>query len=194
MTDNASGTKPESTNASTAVSLLARCGALLAKGLGLTWWPAVVASVVTIGINHFADERLKRVEVEMARETARIEVAARTRREAVEAFVREATSLNVLIPAMLLPISRENRLDAQARDRILDNLLRQQTALDDLLARLPPETRPSVTDYENAVDAFRAAVVRVRAVDDGMSAFISRASDLIAARDDVIEVLRPLRG
>jgi hypothetical protein len=156
--------------------------------------PALVATVVTVGLNHVSDERLKRAEVEMARQTTRIEAMERSRREAVESFVREATSLNVLVPAFAAPVSRDNRIDQQARDRILENLLKQKTLLDDLAARLPPEARPNVIDYERAVEAFHMAVLRVRTVEDGMAAFWSRAGDLVAARDDVIEALRPLRG
>lgn len=159
-----------------------------------TVWPALVATVVSVGLNHLSDERLKRAEVEMARQTTRIEAMERSRRDAVENFVREATSLNVLVPAFAAPVSRENRVDQQARDRILENLVKQKTLLDDLAARLPPEGRPNVSDYEKAVEAFHTAVLRVRGVDDGMATFWSRASDLVAARDDVIEALRGLRG
>lgn len=176
------------------VSLWDRIVAWVQNNASNTMVSAAVAAIVTGGMNFYWSDKLKRAEVELARETTRLEVVERSRREAVESFVREATSLNVLVPAFVSAVSRDNRIDQQARDRILENLLKQKTLLDDLTARLPPTSRPNVADYEKAVEAFHTAVLRVRAVDDGMSAFWTRASDLVAAREGVIEALRPIRG
>jgi hypothetical protein len=118
------------------------------------------------------------------RRFAQLDQGDQATRRVIEQLVSETQAFMILVASFATPLSQDGRVDPDARQRLVSNLLGQRALLGQISLRVPDS-------YERSLDAFHASMVRVTGVET-MREFWSRASDLLVARQELLTGLAPL--
>jgi hypothetical protein len=110
---------------------------------------------------------------------------ADAKRQAIQRFALEADAFGPFATVFVLHVSRDNKVDAQAFERLAGNIVGQKAALDDLRWRLPPDLQTKVLAYEHALLALNGALAKVNGV-EGMTEFWEKTSDLLVIRQELL--------
>jgi hypothetical protein len=149
-----------------------------------TWAATIVASALAIFVGPVVDNYV--ADHFDAAERRESEV-----RRAVERLRSEADAFQVFATTYAMAVTRDNRVDAQARERLTTNLINQKIALDEVSAKMPEPVRRHLAEYERTLLAMNDALGRVSDV-TSMREFWERTSDLLVARQELFRVLSPL--
>ena len=109
-------------------------------------------------------------------------------RRAVDRFRIDADAFQTFSSAFVVSVTRENKVDRLALERLIANLQSQKISLDDAARKLPTNIQPQIERYEQALLALNAALGQVRDIET-MKEFWERASDLLVVRQDLYRLL-----
>jgi hypothetical protein len=165
------------------VGCLKNAGACLLGVLGHvfkkeTLTPAIIALVVSGGVTPLMNGWVNQ------RNTAILQ-HEEAKRQAVARFALDADAFGSFATVFVLSVSRDDKVDPQAFERLASNIVAQKAALDALIWRIPPDLRKEATAYENALLALNSALDRVKGV-ESMKEFWERTSDLLVVRQDLL--------
>jgi hypothetical protein len=116
---------------------------------------------------------------------ARLHARDEAKHQAISHFELEADAFGPFATVFVLGLSRDNKVDPQAFERLSSNIVSQKTALDALQWRLSPDLLKKAQAYEKALLAVNAVLGKVTSVED-MREFWERTSDLLVIRQDFL--------
>ncbi|MDO9712471.1 hypothetical protein [Paracraurococcus lichenis] len=109
--------------------------------------------------------------------------------KAIRDFREAAMDFDHLVASFVIAISQDNKVNLEAKSRLLSNILNQKQLLEAAIPMLPAEVGPQVRAYETALRALNGTIPGIREVAT-MREFWERTSDLVVARSDLYAKLR----
>jgi hypothetical protein len=144
--------------------------------------PAFIAGIVSLGVSGVVGPTVNGF---WSRHNAALQAHDDAVRRAVSRFVLEAEAFGPFATNFVLGVSRDNRVDPEAYNRLAGNIVSQQASLEALMIKMPPDMRKKISRYEDALLALNSAMQKVHD-SESMREFWERTSDLLVIRQDLM--------